>query len=465
MQETNGKKALPAWQLLLATVFLFPVLPEYISPFLLFAAFIVFKVQWSREGRKAKVGTIGKVMLAFMTLALVSVLWSDTPLDTLGSAGLWWAVFLIAVMIYNLADTRKRIDDIIKAAVCSGALNGLAGTIQICTYLMNRAGYLSEKLVLPTPFYATLDKAVYTWLPFDISTNIFTDRASGFFSNPNLLASYLVFIYPLSVYMFLNAKNKKRKMLYIFFNILISAGMSSTMTRAGCVIALAGWVFMFIVLIKRHGKTLFGIFIPTMLIIVPSMLARYGVIAVPVKQAGVEAIPHHEVAAAAQEAAKRSSANHFVIWESVMDYLTENIRAFFMGLGFGCESTGNLLLEEYELNKPHAHNFVLEIWAELGLIGIALLFAVIGMMIATLFKTKAPSGKRYDLIFYVFTSLIMFLGFGLSDYIFNSPKQIIALMILLGLTQAISSVYEQNEPLPQEARRLQKETEKTALKT
>ena len=58
----------PGWCWLLAILFLFPLLPEYVSPFILFAGFIVFKVQWSRERRKAKVGTIGKMMMLFMAM-------------------------------------------------------------------------------------------------------------------------------------------------------------------------------------------------------------------------------------------------------------------------------------------------------------------------------------------------------------------------------------------------------------
>ncbi|UKI23849.1 MAG: hypothetical protein L6V88_05755 [Anaerotruncus sp.] len=91
-----------------------------------------------------------------------------------------------------------------------------------------------------------------------------------------------------------------------------------------------------------------------------------------------------------------------------------------------------MLLEEYGLDKPHAHNFILEIWAELGIIGLILLLALIIATVIKLFKTKAPSGKRYDLIFYIFHKPYdVFLGFGLSDYIFNSPKQIILIMISL----------------------------------
>lgn len=428
----------PGWYWLLATIFLFPILPEYVSPFILFAGFIVFKRQWTREGRKAKVGTLGKLQMAFMLLALASTLWSETKLDTLGTAGLWWGMFLVQVMIYNLANTRKRIDKIFKLITLSAAINGFLGTLQICTYTLNKFGYIGNNLVVITPFYKSLDKAVYTWLPFNIRTNTFADRASGFFSNPNLLATYMVFAYPISIYLYLNAKNKKTKFLYFFMNLLISAGMSSTMTRAGCVIALAGWIFMFIVLAKRHAKELLQIFIPTVSIIVPSILTRCGLL-FTIKKSGIAATPS---SAASGAAAQQSTVNHFRIWESVFDHIIHNVKTFIGGMGFGCESTGTMLLENYDLNKPHAHNFVLEIWAEIGIIGIVLLVVIICCALGKLLEINANNGKKFDLVFCVFTSLMLFLLFGLTDYVFNSPKQIILFMMILGITQAISQCYE-----------------------
>lgn len=243
-------KSNPGWHWLMAIIFLFPILPEYISPFILFIGYIVFKRQWTREGRKAKVGKLGKLQMGFMSFALASVLWSDTKLETLGVAGLWWGMFLVQVMIFNLANTRRKIDKILKLITQSAALNGAVATIQICTYQLARLGYISKSLVLTTPFYKGLDLAIYTWLPFDIKTNTFDDRASGFFSNPNLLATYMIFAFPISIYLFLNAKDKKQKNIYFLLNVLISAGMSSTLTRAGCVLALFGWLFMFFVLLK-----------------------------------------------------------------------------------------------------------------------------------------------------------------------------------------------------------------------
>ena len=158
----------PAWYWLLGTVFLFFLLPEYISPFILFAAYIIFKRQWTREGRLAKVGTVGKVEMIFMAYMLISVLWSPNKLDTLGCAGLWWAVILMQIMIYNLARTKERIKKVITAFVASAALNGLVGAIQIGSYALWVNGKLSQSAVLTTPYYRNLDAFIYDLLPFEI---------------------------------------------------------------------------------------------------------------------------------------------------------------------------------------------------------------------------------------------------------------------------------------------------------
>lgn len=424
----------PGWYWLLATIFLFPILPEYISPFVLFIGFIVFKRQWSREGKKAKVGTLGKLMMGFMALSLVSVLWSDTKFSSFSTAMLWWGMFLVEVMIYNLARTKERIDKILCAMVLAGGANGIVGTLQICTFTLYRFDKISKSAVFTTPFYRNFDEAVYSFLPFKINTNAWTSRASGFFSNPNLLASYMIIVYPISIYLFLNAKSKKSKVLYFLLNVAISAGLSSTMTRAGCFIAIAGWLFMFVILIKQYWKPMLEIFIPTVCVIIPSILTRYGLIFKTVGKVSGGGSGGSE--------AKQSSIAHFQIWESLINYLTTHTKAFFFGLGFGVEQTGMVLLENYNLNKPHAHNFVLETWMETGLIGVILFFIIVICAFGKLLEINANSRKKFTLVFCAFTSMLLYLLFGLTDYIFNSPKQIILLFILLGLIQAISFCYD-----------------------
>lgn len=416
----------PGWCWLLAILFLFPLLPEYVSPFILFAGFIVFKVQWSREGRKAKVGTIGKMMMLFMGYALLSTLWSPTSFSTFSTAALWWGMFLLQVMIYNLARSRDKIDALLQTCTASACVNGVIGTLQICGYTLNRYDCIPDGAVLVTPLYKGLDKFVYTHLPFAISTKTFDSRASGTFSNPNLLATHMVIAYPISIYLFLNAKTKKQKVLCFLANVLISAGLSSTLTRAGCVIALAGWVFMFIVLCRRYWKQMLTIFLPTVAVIVPSILTRYGII----------------FSSGGNGEAKKSSVAHFNIWESLIDYVLSHTRAFFIGTGFGCEETGNILKYMYNLDKPHAHNFVIEFWVELGVVGIILLGILLIWSAGKLLEINTNNSRKLTLVFCVFTSLVLYLGFGLSDFIFNSPKQMIFLFLLLGLTQSISYCYD-----------------------
>ena len=58
--KTRIKKN-PAWYGLLFTLFTFFLLPEYVSPFILFAEFIVLKRQWKKDARLAQVGKISRL--------------------------------------------------------------------------------------------------------------------------------------------------------------------------------------------------------------------------------------------------------------------------------------------------------------------------------------------------------------------------------------------------------------------
>lgn len=426
----------PAWYCLLFTVFIFSLLPEYVSPFILFAAFIIFKKQWTREGRLAKVGNIGKLEMGFMGLMLLSAVWSKTKLDTLGSAGLWWAVILIQVMIFNLARTKERINKVIEAIVASAAVNGAVGTVQFVTYVLSANKYIPQSLVLTTPFYRNLDTAVYKAMPFSIGTYMWTNRASGFYSNPNLLASFMLVAFPLGVYLLFNSKSRKGKTLSFAALCCISFGMASTQTRAGCYVLLAAWAVLFILFIRRHALMMLALFIPTGSSSVFALLVRYGKINI---------YPNVQFLPVSPEEAMLSTARHFEIWKGLVDYLTHHIGAFIFGMGFGCEQTGNVLLNDYALKKPHAHNFVIEIWAELGLIGVIFLAVIIVYATGKLLEIKTKQSDALTLVITVLASFVSLLIFGLSDYIFNSPKQIILFMMIIGLIQAISYVYDKHE--------------------
>ncbi len=437
----------PAWYWLLLSLFTFFLLPEYVSPFILFAAFIIFKRQWTREGRLAKVGNLGKIEMALMGLMLLSTLWSPTKLDTLGSAGLWWAVILIQVMIFNLARTKEKVKKVITAVVASAALNGLVGTAQILTFILSVNHIISPRLVLVTPFYRYLDVLVYKALPFSISTSMWAQRASGFFSNPNLLATFMIVAFPLAGYLFLNASSRASKIRYFLAITCITAGMASTMSRAGCYVILASWVVLFVVYIKHHRAETLAVFIPTAGTTIPSLLIRYGKISIYPADLDMAEIMNYipyipELIPIDGMEAIQSSQVHFDIWKSLADYLIHHVPAFLFGTGFGCEQTGHILYEQYQLNKPHAHNVIIEFWAELGIVGVILLAVIIVYAIGKLLEIKQHDFKALTIVVAVMTSLISLMIFGLSDFIFNSPKQIIQLMILLGLTQALSYNYE-----------------------
>lgn len=430
-------KANPAWYWLLFTIFSFFVLPEYISPFILFIAFIVFKKQWKREGRLAKTGNLGKLEMLFMGYMLLSTLWSPTKMDTLGCAGLWWAVLLLQIMIYNLARTKERIHKVIGALVASAAVNGAVGIVQIVTCILSANGLLRSSLVLTTPFYRNLDKAVYEALPFEIVTSMWRQRASAFFSNPNLLATFMLVAFPLAVYLIINSKTQKQEKGWMAALVCISAGMASTMTRAGCYIILIAWLVLFIFLSKKYRRPLLHALLPTAVFNMPALFVRYGKII-------VFPITYYYIPMDGTEAL-RSSAMHLKIWKSVMHYIMHHFSAFFIGTGFGMEQTGNILKQHYHLNKPHSHNFIIEIWAELGIIGIFMLAYIIVYAIGKIWEIDLKESRALTLSVCILASFISLLIFGLSDYIFNSPKQIILFMLLLGIIQSLSYAFEKHE--------------------
>lgn len=93
-------------------------------------------------------------------------------------------MFLLQVMIYNLARSRDKIDALLQTCTASACVNGVIGTLQICGYTLNRYDCIPDGAVLVTPLYKGLDKFVYTHLPFAISTKTLTPEPAALFPIP-----------------------------------------------------------------------------------------------------------------------------------------------------------------------------------------------------------------------------------------------------------------------------------------
>jgi len=83
-------------------------------------------------------------------------------------------------------------------------------------------------------------------------------RFSSFFGNPNLFASYLILIFPLTVMIPISQK-RYRNLFWIFFAIIILIGLLLTFSRS----AIIGVLISVIILIFKSGKkkSLFGVLI------------------------------------------------------------------------------------------------------------------------------------------------------------------------------------------------------------
>ena len=118
------------------TAFLAALLPEYIAPLLTLAGFVVFKRRYSLTSQKVRLGTVGKVFLAFMCYSLLSSLWSLTPLYSAAISLLWMGMLLGSFMVSNLVVKKSQLETLVTAFSLGGGAVGGIGLLQYVVLML-----------------------------------------------------------------------------------------------------------------------------------------------------------------------------------------------------------------------------------------------------------------------------------------------------------------------------------------
>ncbi|MCC8023169.1 MAG: O-antigen ligase family protein [Clostridiales bacterium] len=451
-------RADPGWFIMVFSLAMTPFFPEYIAPFFTLFGFLIFKNSHHANGLKIKLGGFGKLEFAFMGYMLLTVFWSQSKLNSLFIPLLWMGMYLMQTMIYNLCDTQEKLDKVISVVVIAAAVCGAIGAVQMLTYYLNAE--LNFPFVLPSPLLRDVDQAVFEWLPFNIITKFHKERSSSTYNNPNLFATYMVIAYGLGVYRFVKAlqgKNKKKKKNALFHILIIALGLSATQTRIALMVVAVSAIVLLVRLHKYKFKTQAIGTAGALMCLIPGFTARF----IPLLRESIGNLRRHmddtqaesimesimENEGAFMQVADQSAATHFDIWFSVAAYIVTHAQAFFIGIGSGMDATWQVLLEQFDINQPHAHNFVLEFWIEGGIIGLGLFLAIIVYAFYRLNRIDDSAPTTRILRACVKVSLVGYLIFGLSDFLYNSPKQIILFFILMGIIQAICRIYAPEETI------------------
>lgn len=397
---------------LIITLGMSMLFPEYIAPIFVFVLYVFFLKHFKKTGRNAKMGSVGKVFFTYTVYMLISSVWSKTHVFSALIALLWMGCFLGYVLIANIINSEDKLKSAITAINVSA---GIIGLIAICEFAsFNLTRYVSWfHFLFPNPLYYEVNDFVFDLIPVDIINYRFRSRSSATFDNPLILAMYLVIVTPLcafgSVY-FEKSKSRKisRACLVFAFGGIISTSSRSAYIAIG--------VSMIIMLFSN--KKLFKKLFPVLLILAVAlpigMLYRY-------KNLSLQDF-------------LASDSQRIGIWKSCLDMF---IHHPIFGLGAGTDNIHTLLIEQYGIERPHAHNLFLQMMVEGGIIGGAFVIATVILVVKSIYKIYKLQDKKYKPYAVLYTACLAgFTVSSLTEFTLQSAKELMIFFFLLGFIEA-----------------------------
>jgi len=333
-------------------------------------------------------------ILSFIIICVLSLLWSDSPFVSLKELPLFLSGPLLYFIIVNNIFDERQINRIIGAMLIIGSLFGIYGILQ----------------------YNGID------FPFWIG-NYGRGKVFGLFGNAGYFAEYLILPLPIAISLFLVSKNKIVK-ISLFIGILaMGSTIALTFTRTSYLALGISFIFMFFLFLTSRGKSFFEenkkIFIVILIAVV--LIVSLFVIPTPLSEKGTVISKIIERASVAQLGSDFAIVRRIATWKYTTLMIKD--RPWF-GSGIGTFKYNTLKYQAKFLDRgenrslyPYgiaekAHNEYLQIWAELGIIGLLIFIWIIfsyfnyGLKILKRVKDKYKQGIMIGLMGSVMAFLI-----------------------------------------------------------
>lgn len=261
-----------------------------------------------------------------------------------------------------------------------------------------------------------LDKSLFSDIRF---------RVSGGFINPNTYGMLISMMSPLIIYMGITKKKLYQKIIYLALLSLTFVALLLTYSRG----AFVAYCFMVLYLIITFEKRfLFGL--------------------MPIAVVGLFTLPQTLVDRIFSIVSFKDSSilYRFEVYETSLEIFKQH---WLLGIGF---QSFHDVYGRYGENAYHAHNFILTLLVQVGIIGTAL---IIGLMIKglrqcfvchTIFKEDKNQNKKYVLSVCMFASTLAFLIYGIFDFPFAIIETYMYIFILIFIWIILIGI---KKPLPQ----------------
>lgn len=388
--------------MLLLTLILAPFLSEYIAPIFTIVTFIVYKIQAKRSGVKIKFGTTGKMMFGYMGFMILSAMWSDNPVMSVLIGLLWMGMFLGTLTISNLATDENRLDTMIYFAVIGGAFVGAIALLQTL-------GFYSG-IDFPNPFWGQVDAKVLGLLPGNlVDTNFVLEKPAATFTNSLIFATFMLIMFPFSIYSTV-IHRKGRRIVSGICVLIYFTSIASTYSR-GAYLAIIAALFVLMFLGRNYALNIAITFVAVVAVLPSSVFKRLAEVRIVDIAVG----------------------ERFKIWSACFDIIGNN---FFLGIGAGSDNLHQRLVHDYNIAWPHAHNLYLEIFVEGGIVGLLLIGAVLAFIVRDALRLISRNGKWKVFGMCTLSAVAAILMMSLTEFTFQTPKELQAIMVVLGFLEA-----------------------------
>lgn len=247
------------------------------------------------------------------------------------------------------------------------------------------------------------------------------NRISSFLENSNILGLYAVLAIFIVIMLFLNSKNKYQKICFSTFSILLIVNIILSQSRN----ALLALVFGSILLSILYNKKL----------LLPSSIILSTLLVLPISRTRILDI-----------LSTNQNISRIKIWK-ITNLIIKDHSLF--GVGYDTYSavypdyvtTYNDLMIRNDYIAYHPHNVFLKFQSELGIPGTIFFVLFIVLTLYNLYKNikLSKSSKEKAIIIGTIVSFLCFLFMNVVDSYFNSPKAIITLCVVLGISNFCSN--------------------------
>jgi len=374
-----------------------------------------------KEEIKFTLTSLNLPVISFIAICLLSLAWSDTFFTSLKELPLFLSGPLLYFVIVNNIRGEKQINRIIGAVTIVAAVLGIYGIFQ------------------------------YNGIDFYFITNSLAgQRVSGLFGNPGYFAGYIILPLSLAISLFLVSKNRKRKILLLIGILAMGTTFIVTFTRSSYLALGISSIFMFLLFLLARGKIfikenkrifislLIVIILAVFLFIIPTPLNKPDTAISQVKgRISITGITN-----------AFSSGRRITIWKFTALMIKDRP---ILGSGIGTfkyndlryqakffEQGDNRTIYPYGFAEK-AHNEYLQLWAELGIIGLAIF---LWLMIAYFnygvrYLKKEKDEQRQGIMIGLMGAVVAFLVHSFFWFPLHLTTNVSLLWLFIGLTMVM----------------------------